>query len=253
MIPVKENIKDRRAFSRRKSDNVGGKKGKLIVIEGTDGSGKFEQVKKLTKRLHGLGMKYKVLDFPRYGRGSAYFLEKYLRGEYGGLGEVTPEQASIFYALDRFDDRRELKNWLKRGHLVLSNRYVASNMAHQGAKISSRKERVKFLNWLDNLEYGILGIPRPDLNLVLYVPAKIGQKLVDKKGKSSRKYLGGKRRDLHEKNLKYLNKTQKVYLDLVRIFPKQFRLINCMEKERLLSIGEVHDKVWREVRRFVKA
>lgn len=221
-------------------------KGRFIVLEGTDGSGKTTQFKKLVARLRGEKFKVATFDFPQYTKESSYFVREYLNGRYGSLEEVGPHRASIFYALDRFDVGSQIRKWLKEGRIVVSNRYVASNMGHQGAKIKSAKARRKYFKWLDELEYGLLGIPRPDLNIVLHVPAKIAQKLVD--GKSKRKYVGGKRRDLHEADLAHLARAERTYLQMVKMFPNDFKLVQCVERKGLLSVLEIQKKVWKIVR-----
>ncbi len=228
----------------------GMQKGKFIVIEGTDGSGKTEQFNRLLLRLP-QGMKFSVLDFPRYEEGSSYFVKKYLNGVYGTLEEVGPKQASLFYALDRFDASFELRKWLEEGKCVVANRYVGSNMGHQGAKITDEKERKKLFEWLYELEYGTLGIPRPDLNIILHVPAEITQALVDKKG--SREYVGGAKRDLHEANLDHLKKAEHAYLEMAELYPKEFVLIECAPNGKLLSIEEIHEKVWAVAKRVIGA
>ncbi len=151
----------------------------FIVIDGTDGAGKGTQTDILIERLTSMGKKAKRFDFPRYGKPSAALVEQYLRGEFGK--DITPKQASILFAIDRFAAKDELKKALDEG-IVISNRYVSSNMGHQAGKIQDEKEREAFLNWLDELEYDILGLPRPDISIFLDVPPELGQKLVDKKG-----------------------------------------------------------------------
>lgn len=218
------------------------RKGVFIIIEGTDGSGKAEQTKKLIERLQRVGVEVKMFDFPQYGQPSAYFVERYLNGDYGSLDFVGPRKASVFYAVDRFEVGLKIHEWLDRGEVVVSNRFVVSNMAHQGSKISDTEQRRKFFSWVDEFEHGILEIPRPTLTLVLHMPAEIAQTLVDKK--EERKYLRGKRRDIHEEDIDHLRRTEKVYLELVEMFPKEFCLVECVESGRLLSIGEIHEKVW---------
>lgn len=218
-------------------------KGFFIVIEGSDGSGKTEQFKKLKKKLEQEKYQVATYDFPQYGKSSAYFVEKYLRGEYGGMEENQAEKASLFYALDRFDISQQIKKDLKQGKIVLANRYVASNLGHQGAKIDSISKRHQFFTWARNLEYQILGIPKPDLNIILYLSYEMRDKLIAKK--DERKYLKGKKRDIHEKDLNHLEKSGKVYLEIAKLFPKDFVLVRCVKKNQLLSINEIHEKIWK--------
>lgn len=224
-------------------------KGKFVVIEGTDGSGKTEQFKKLIEKLKFCNFKVATFDFPQYGKPCAYFVEQYLNGKYGSWEEVGPYKASMFYALDRFEASKEIKKELQTGKIVISNRYVASNMGHQGSKINSKAERIKLYKWLDEFEFEILEIPRPALNIVLHIPAEIAQKLVDKKGQ--REYLKGAKRDIHEADIKHLKRAEQAYLEIVKLFPKDFCLVECVENGRLLSIEEIHEKIRQIIKRVL--
>jgi len=219
------------------------KRGKFIVIEGTDGSGKTTQFKKLVSRLKKTGLKIATFDFPQYDKPSSYFVREYLNGNYGTWREVGPYRASVFYALDRFSAGRQISDWLNEGKIVLSNRYVASNMGHQGAKIKNKKERKNFFKWLYELEYGIMSIPKPDLNIVLHMPAEVAQKLVDKKG--AREYVGGIKRDIHEADIQHLRQAEETYSYIVKTFPKDFKVVECMRRGVLLSPDDIHKEVWK--------
>ncbi len=224
-------------------------RGKFIVIEGTDGSGKTEQFNRLALRFPE-GFVFKTLDFPQYDELSSYFVREYLNGHYGALEdeEIGPRRASMFYALDRFDaSEKKLKKWLADGSTIIANRYVGSNMGHQGGKISDEKKRKDFFKWLYDLEYGICGIPRPDLNIILHMPAAIAQELVDKK--AERNYIGGKKRDLHEGNLDHLRHAEKVYLEMAELFPDDFTVVECAPGGTLLSVEDIHEKVWAVARK----
>lgn len=221
------------------------RRGKFIVLEGTDGSGKTTQFKKLVTRLRRGRHKVATVDFPQYDKESSYFVREYLNGRYGSLEEVGPYRASIFYALDRFDVGSQIRTWLNEGRVVVSNRYVGSNMGHQGAKIKNAKARKRYFAWVGEFEYQLLGIPKPDLNLILHMPAGVAQTLVDKKAR--RKYIGGKKRDLHEANLAHLKRAEQTYLEMAKTFPKDFTVIRCMEQEKLLSVEEIQEKIWKVV------
>ena len=138
--------------------------GKFIVIDGTDGSGKGTQTKILVKRLENLGYDVAMADFPQYGQASAGLVEQYLNGNYGTAEEVGPYKASIFYACDRYDASFKIRKWLEEGKIVISNRYVTANMGHQGGKISNRKKRKKYFDWLYELEYKIFNIPKVEVS-----------------------------------------------------------------------------------------
>lgn len=213
------------------------KNGVFLVIEGTDGSGKGTQFQLLRDYLQKEGYEVETFDFPQYDRESSYFIKKYLNGEYGDVNEVGPYTSSLFFALDRYEAGPSIKEALKNGRIVLANRFTGSNMAHQGTKFTNDEQRRGYFVWLDNLEYQMLGIPRPDKNIVLRVPADIAQTLVSKKQK--REYTQ-KRRDIHEANLDHLKLSVQVYDDLCRLFPKDFLPIDCARNDRVLSIHDIH-------------
>jgi len=220
--------------------------GKFIVIDGTDGSGKATQTSLLVEELKLGGYDVEMTDFPQYGTKSAGLIEEYLNGKYGQVG---PEAASIFYAIDRFDASFKIRQWLEAGKIVISNRYVTANAGHQGGKIADDLDRLKYFKWLDNLEYNIFNIPKPDLNIILHMPAKMAQTLVDKKTADSRVYVNGKKRDLHEADLTHLKNAEKVYLQIAKLFPNT-KLVECVADGKLLPPPEVHNKVWELVRRI---
>ena len=224
-------------------------KGKLIVIDGADGSGKATQTKLLIERLNKEGYDTIMLDFPRYGSPSAFFVEQYLNGKYGEANEVSPKLASLFYALDRFDAKPLIKKAIEEGKIIISNRYVSSNAGHQGGKIRDEKERQVFLDWLYDLEYNTTNLPKPDLNIYLNVPWQIGQKLVDKKG--HRDYVGGKKRDIHEKDSDHLKNTQESYLYLTKK-ENNWVKIDCVKDEELLDIQTINDIIYSKVKEIIK-
>lgn len=219
-------------------------KGVFIVIEGTDGSGKGTQLERLAERLRTDGYDVATFDFPQYDEASSYFVRQYLNGKYGTADEIGPYTGSLFYALDRFEAGPKIKEAIEQGKVVLANRYVGSNMAHQGTKFRHAEERRGYFIWLDNLEFEMLGIPRPTLSIVLRVPAEIAQQLVDKK--TARSYTD-KKRDIHEADLAHLQKSVEVYTDMCQLFPKDFSLIEGTRDEQLLGIDEVHSIIWQKV------
>lgn len=205
------------------------KKGKFVVIEGLDGSGKKTQLDLLVEYCRQKKIKAAVVDFPQYYK--TFFGKlagRYLRGEFGETEAVSPYLASLLYAGDRWQAKAEMNQVLEEGKLLLANRYTSSSMAFMGGKIKTKKARDKFFNWLKKLEWKVYGCPKPDLVIYLSVSPVIGQKLVDKKDK--RKYLGNKEnRDIHEKNLAYLGKVAAVYLDLYQRLG-YWEAINCVDK-----------------------
>ena len=214
------------------------------MIEGTDGSGKGTQTDLLVERLKAEGHAVQSISFPRYGERSAAMVEDYLHGKYGTAAEVGPYRASIFYAADRYAASTEMKTWLDEGKVVIANRYVGSNMGHQGGKIADPEERSRYFTWVRDLEYTIFGIPKPDVNLILHVPAEVASALIDQK--EDRAYLQGKKRDIHEADLAHLKAAEVSYLDMAARFP-EFTLVECAPNGELLSRELIHDLIWQQV------
>lgn len=222
--------------------------GKLIVIDGTDGSGKGTQTEILIKRLQDNGYDVATTDFPQYGKKACGPVEEYLNGKYGTAQEVGPYRASILYAVDRYDASFLMKQWINEGKIIVSNRYVAANMGHQGAKITDPTERKNYLDWLYNLEYSVFGIPKPDLNLILHVPSDIAYDLIAKK--DDREYLNGKKRDIHEADISHLRQAEQVYLDIVEQF-NDFKKVECATNGEIMTREQISDLIWDEVVKVV--
>lgn len=218
----------------------------LIVICGTDGSGKGTQVRLLVKRLEREGVKVRIEDFPRYEEPSSWFVREYLNGRFGSAGQVNAYCASLFYALDRYAASFGMKDFLADGGVVVCNRYVSANKGHQLGKIKGSLDRDKYLAWLDGLEYGMLGNPKEDLNILLYMPPEVGQQLVDKK--DLRSYTE-KKRDIHEADLQHLQDAADAYLYVAR--KEGWTIIECVRDGKLLSIDEIHELVYARVKSFL--
>lgn len=220
------------------------RKGLFLVIEGTDGSGKGTQFKLLEQRLKSEGYDVATFDFPQYDEPSSFFVREYLNGRYGTAEEVGPYTGSLFFSLDRYHAASHIRQAVDEGKVVLANRFTGSNMAHQGTKFDSSEERRGYFIWLDNLEFRMLGIPRPDRSIVLRVPAEIAQELVDKK--EARSYTD-KKRDIHEADLGHLQKSVQVYDELCQLFPKDFLRIDCVRSGKLMDIETVEEHLWKTV------
>ncbi|HKU17974.1 MAG TPA: FAD-dependent thymidylate synthase [Candidatus Saccharimonadales bacterium] len=218
--------------------------GTFIVIEGTDGSGKATQFALLAERLAQAGYQVATFDFPQYDKPSSYFVTQYLNGNYGSADEVGPYTASLFYALDRFEAAPAIRAALDAGKVVIANRFTGSNMAHQGTKFRNAEERRGYFIWLDNLEFEMLRIPRPDMSFVLRVPAEIAQTLVDQK--DARTYTD-KKRDIHEADLAHLQRSVEVYDDLAQLFPKDFQRIDCVRDSKLLDVETIQAMLWGKI------
>ncbi len=220
-------------------------KGIFIMIEGTDGSGKATQTDLLVEKLQKEGRGVKQISFPQYGERSAVMVEDYLNGKFGSADEVGPKTASLFYAIDRYAGAPKIREWLEQGNIVIANRYVASNMGHQGGKIKDEEKMKEYFAWEYDLEYNILNIPKPDVNIILHVTPEISQQLVDKK--EEREYLQGKKRDIHEDDLDHLYAAEQAYLKINEIYP-EFTMIECVEDGKILSLENIHNQVWEIIR-----
>lgn len=217
-------------------------KGLFIMLEGTDGSGKTTQTALLVERLEKEGYPVKQISFPQYGTPSAHMVEAYLRGDFGTAEEVSAKQASLFYAIDRFAAKKQIEEWINEGNIVIANRYVASNMGHQGGKISDPVERQAYFDWNYELEYTIFTIPKPDVNIILHVPTDISKKLVDAREEEGTHDKTGVR-DIHEENIQHLRDAEQAYLDIAGRYD-EFSLISCVEKETLRSREDIHNTIW---------
>lgn len=213
------------------------KRGKFFVIDGTDGSGKATQTKLLIERMRREGLAMETISFPRYDTPTGKEVRAFLDGKYGPSSQVEPRFASKFYADDRKAAAEEIRAWLETGRNVIADRYVASNMAHQGCKFVDPAERQAFFTWDHNLEFVQNDLPRPDANIILHVPAATAQQLAAARGKL----------DGNEADLDYLQAAEQVYLEIARTFPG-FRLIECIRDGQLMSMTEIHELVWTEVR-----
>jgi len=215
------------------------RKGKLIVIEGGDGSGKATQANLLIKHLKKLGKKVKYLDFPRYYSSfHGKIVADFLAGKFGKLREVSPYLISLAYALDRASAKEEMEDWLARDGIIIANRYATSNIAHQTSRLP-KKERKNFVDWLDRLEYRVHKIPRPDLVIFLYVPWQIGMELTAKKA-GQRRYVKGS--DIAESDLKHRQEAEKMYLWLAKN-KKKWVKIDCVEDSKMLPKAVIYEKI----------
>lgn len=211
-------------------------RGKLIVLEGADGSGKSTQFRLLYKRLERERIPFETLKFPQYGAPSGALVEAYLAGKFGkNPADISPYAASLFYALDRWTAAPKIRGWLREGKLVLLDRYTDSNVGHQGAKIKNPKARKKFVNWLYDIEHRLLAIPEPDLVIILSTAQSLEKPSA----------TGGKNLDIHEKDKAYTTSVRATYRWLARAYPKRCRLIPVSTPSRVRPPEEVQGEVWR--------
>ena len=218
--------------------------GKFFAFEGIDGSGKSTQTKLLVEKLLREGYTVKTIDFPQYGKKSAGPVEEYLAGKYGN--EVGPHAASAFFAVDRYDLSFQLRGWLSQGYVVVADRYVGSNMGHQGSKIASPQARKEFFQWLYKLEYGIFHIPKPTVSFFLNIPAKIAQELCENPERRKTK-----KKDIHERDSKHFQNAGKAYHHAVKLFPKDFCTIENVQNGKLLTPEKVHECIWTNIKKYL--
>jgi dTMP kinase len=183
----------------------------LIAIEGIDGSGKGTQTGRLVESLRARGLRVESLQFPRYSAttfGKA--VADFLNGRFGALHEVHPQLAATLYAGDRFESKGLLQEMLDRCDLVVLDRYVGSNLAHQGAKLEGGA-RIALQEWIEEVEFGVYGLPRPDVNILIDVTSSVSRELVARKG--VRDYTSAAA-DLHESDLPYQDRVRRCYREL---------------------------------------
>lgn len=215
--------------------------GKLIVIEGTDGSGKSTQFKLLTERLEQTAQPFKRLVFPRYSEESSALIRMYLGGQFGSNpSDVNAYAASAFYAVDRYASyKQDWGNWYEQGGLVLSDRYTTSNAVHQASKETGEKQG-EFLNWLYEFEYDRLGLPRPDLVIYLDVPTDFTEKLM-----RGREAATNTKADIHEKDMAYLATCRQTGRAAAAHYG--WTVIQCVQGDRMRSIEDIHEEIYRYV------
>jgi dTMP kinase len=214
-------------------------RGKLIVIEGIDGAGKGTQANLLIRALEGRGLAVARFSFPRYESSFGQLIARFLNGEFGPLPAVDAHFSALLYAGDRFEAKADLQAALDAGKAVVMDRYIASNLAHQAARVAA-EERPEFIAWLRQLEYGTYGLPLEDVAIYLRVPAKEGHRLVGLK--SARGYTASKR-DLQESDVLHLKEAALVYDELAAA--PNWVTIDCFEARsgRHLSPEEIHRAV----------
>ncbi len=214
----------------------------IIVIEGIDGVGKGTQSKRLVERFQKEGKNCKMLSFPVYDSFFGKMIGQYLNGSYGELDQIHPQQASLLYALDRWETFKNINPKELKNNALIIDRYVSSNMAHQGAK-APKEKRTELINWIEELEYNRFNLPQPNLVIVLDADTETTSQQVLKK--DARSYTN-KAMDIHEQDENYLQKVRHMYQDLSEKH-KNFTRIQCLGPKGMRSIEDIHSEIWNLV------
>ncbi len=216
-------------------------RGKLIVIEGTDCSGKGTQSDKILERLNNDGIKCVKFSFPNYDSptgkivGGPYLGKKYICDGWfsEGATNVDPKVSSLYYAADRLYNVKNINEELEKGHNVILDRYVYSNMAHQGGKITDSKERHKMYKWLEQLEFELLGLPHADIKIFLHMPYEYAKVLGDNREEA---------KDQNESSEEHLINAEKAYIEIADIY--NFKKIECIRDNKVRTIDDINDELY---------
>ncbi len=220
----------------------------LIVLEGLDGAGKSTQLRLLRERASGLGHATEFLHFPRvdtplYGE----MIARFLRGDFGEAAGVDPYTVALLFAGDRAAAAPMIRGWLAEGRWVFLDRYVWSNVGYQCAKVDDPEARRRLRDWILDLEFGIYGIPRPDVSLFLDVPSRFTEaRLSEVRAGADREYLQGGR-DVHEASMEFQRRVREVYLDAALEDPA-IKVIDCSDdKGRMLPPERIFEKLIEDI------
>ena len=222
-------------------------KGRLIVIEGTDGSGKSTQFARLCQRAEQEGHPFQRLVFPQYQEPSSALIRMYLDGQFGSKpGDVNPYAASAFYAVDRYASWKKVwQAHYEAGGLVLADRYTTSNAVHQTSKLPV-DERGEFLTWLSEFEYDRMGLPAPDLVIFLDMPTEKAVEMLRQREENT-----NTKADIHETDTAYLADCRQAAIQAAETYG--WKRISCLnEQGELRPIEEIHQEIWQAAEPFLK-
>lgn len=218
-------------------------RGKLIVIEAGDGSGKATQAGKLHGRLRDEGYRVRKVDYPNYQSDSAALIKMYLRGDFGAdPGAVNPYAASAFYAVDRLASfMTDWREFYSSGGVIIADRYTTSNMIHQAAKVESPEERNVYLDWLWDFEFVKCGLPVPDCVIFLDMPPDASAQLMQDRPNKA----GTAEKDIHERNRAYLESCYRISLEVAERY--QWSKVACCQDGRLRTIEDIHQQIYQTI------
>ena len=220
--------------------------GKLIVIEGTDGSGKSTQFRLMSEHLEKDGVAFKHIVFPRYSEESSALIRMYLGGQFGDKpSDVNAYAASSFYAVDRYASyKMDWGKWYEEGGLVISDRYTTSNAVHQASK-ETGANREKYLKWLYEFEYDKLELPRPDLTIYLDVPTDFTEKML-----RGREAATNTKADIHEKDMQYLATCRQCGREAAGFYG--WTVIQCVRDGKMRSMEDIHSEIYAAVQQCLE-
>ena len=222
--------------------------GKLFVIDGTDGSGKQTQLKKLEERLDKEGIDYKKVSFPNYDSPSSALVKMYLSGEFGTHAkDVSPYIASTFFAADRYATyKKDLEEHYKNGGIILADRYTTANMVHQAGKIADKQEREKFLDWLWDYEFNLYGLPVPTKSFFLNMPPDYAEELMKNR---ENKFTHEAKKDIHESDKSHLIDAYNAACDLVDKY--NWYEVKCVKENKIRTIDDIHEEIYNEIKKYI--
>ena len=222
--------------------------GKLFVIDGTDGSGKQTQFKKLKERFDKEGINYITTSFPNYDSPSSSLVKMYLAGEFGeNAKEISPYIASTFYAADRYATyTKELKEYYENGVVILADRYTTSSMIHQAGKIQDKDERKKFLDWLWNFEFRLYGLPVPTATFFLNMPPEYALKLIENR---ENKFTHDMKKDIHERDKNHIQDSYLAACDISNDY--NWNEIHCIKDNKIKTIDEIHEEIYEKIKELM--
>ncbi len=222
--------------------------GKLIVIDGTDGSGKQTQMEILESRLKDERIDFKKVSFPNYDSPSSSLVKMYLSGEFGtDAKKISPYIASTFYAVDRYATyKKELEEYYENGGLIVADRYTTANMVHQAGKIMDKEERREFIEWLWNLEFNIYKIPIPTKVFFLNMPPEYSLKLMENR---KNKFDNEAKKDIHERDKDYLRQSYNAACELAKDYG--WEEIMCVENKKIKTKEKIGNEIFDAVRKII--
>ena len=218
-------------------------RGEIIVLAGIDGSGKSTQSQALVSRLQADGRAVHTISYPRYE--ASFFgrvVRKYLNGRFGDASAIDPHLGALAYAADRWESLPLLNRWISEGAFVLCDRYVSANKAHQGGKIPDDEERRAFYAWIDEMEYGVYALPRPALQILLWLPVELAKDLAQARARRD-----GIALDDRERNVRHMIDAANAYRELTEIEP-DWVVIDCAPDGELLDAQAISDRIWDTLR-----